>query len=837
MIYPESFEEKTGFDKVRASVQNRCATQSAKEKARTVSFSGDMATITNALMLTAEMKTICMLDNSFPENGYVDISYFLSKIKTIGSYIEPSELHSLKIALSTINNILTYFNKKENDYPTLKTLVLSAIQCSRGERRFMSTVIEEIDKVIDVYGKIQDNASPRLREIRQEITSKQSIVSKRIQSILKSAQNEGIVESESGVTVRDGHLVVPVPAMNKRKIKGLIIGESATGRTIFIEPMEIVELHNTIKELEFEEQREIVKILIAITDFIRPSYNNLVLIGDLITDIDFIRAKAYYAIEIKAGMPIVTDESRIYMKKARHPILMKALAKEHKEVVPLDIDLNYNKRILLISGPNAGGKSVCIKTVGLLLYMLQCGFLIPVSESSEMRVFKKIFIDIGDEQSLENDLSTYSSHLTNMKVFLKHADNDTLVLIDEFGTGTEPSVGGAIAEAVLTDILKKKSFGLITTHYTNLKYFASSTEGIVNGAMLFDIQHIQPLFRLEMGTPGSSFAFEIARKIGLPENVLKDAESKLGNNYIKIEKSLREIARDKKYWESKRERIRQTDKKLDELSEQYEKELIEIKEMRKKLIIEAKEQAQQVLASVNKEIENTIRTIKESQADKEKTRLARSKLEELKKTVVNNEFTDSRIDREMQKIKSRKEKKNSKSDKHAKVDDISASVNQSTKNGIDKHLSPGDKVKIKGQVAVGEIFSVGHNNVSVAMGNIIINVVPERIEKVSQTESQGVVQNKTSSITSDMLVKRLNFESVLDVRGERTLEAIKQVSVFVDEAMMLGMKEIKILHGKGNGILREEIRRYLKTLSNTLNFVDEQEEAGGAGITVVSIFN
>ncbi|MDR1583025.1 MAG: Smr/MutS family protein [Prevotellaceae bacterium] len=830
MIYPDRFEQKTGFDKVRTFVQNKCITQSAKEKAERADFSYDRDKIIRLLSQTAEMKTICMMDDSFPDSGYVDTCRFLSKIKTTGSYLDPVELLNLKTAFVTVNNISSYFNKKGEEYPALKALVSSATQNSYGEKYFMSTIVEEIDRIIDNYGQVKDNASMELYDIRKEIHSKQSIVGKRIQLILKSAQSEGIVEQESGITMRDGHAVIPVLAMNKRKLKGLVVGESSTGRTVFIEPMEVVELNNSIRELEFAEQREIVKILVAITEFMRPSYENIAMAGDILTEIDFIRGKAYYAIETESGMPIITDELRIYLKKAKHPVLMKALAKEKKEVVPLDIDLSYDRRILLVSGPNAGGKSVCIKTVGLLQYMLQCGFLIPASEVSEMSIFKNIFIDIGDEQSLENDLSTYSSHLTNMKIFMKNADKHTLILIDEFGTGTEPSAGGAIAEAVLTDILKKKTFGLITTHYTNLKYFASSTEGIVNGAMLFDSQNIQPLFKLETGIPGSSFAFEIARKIGLHEDVLKDAESKLGNKQVKIEKSLKKISKDKKYWESKRDNIKKTDKKLEELSEKYEKELIEIKEIRKKLINEAKEEAQKILASVNKEIENTIRIIKESQADKEKTKLARSKLEELKKTVAGSVFTDDKIEREIQKIKNRQAKKHNKQNKS---DNVQEPANQSDLNIIDNRLSSGDKVKIKGQIAVGEIISVGNNNIAVAFGNIIMNLAPDKIEKVSRDESRNVENSRTSSITSDLLVKRLNFKSVLDVRGERTLDALEQVSAFVDEAVMLGISEVRILHGKGTGILKEEIRRYLKASGNASSFFDEQEESGGAGITVV----
>ncbi|MDR3245530.1 MAG: Smr/MutS family protein [Prevotellaceae bacterium] len=822
MIYPESFEQKTGFDKIKGFVQNKCVTQSAKEKVEIVSFSDNVEEVKMLLSSTAEMKTICMLDDSFPDSGYVDTYRFLPKIKNIGNYLEPVELLDLKTALETTRRISLYFNKKENEYPALKNLV--------SDVNFSPAIIEEIDRVIDHYGKVKDNASPVLHDLRKEIISKQSIVSKRIQSILKAAQNEGIVDTESGITMRDGHAVIPVLAVNKRKIKGLVVGESSTGRTIFIEPIEVVELNNSIRELEFTEQREVIKILVLLTDFMRPYYVDIAIAGNILAEIDFIRAKAYYAIESGAGMPIITEQLQIILTKAKHPVLMKALAKEKKEVVPLDINLNCDQRILLISGPNAGGKSVCIKTVGLLQYMMQCGFLIPASEISEMGIFQNIFIDIGDEQSLENDLSTYSSHLANMKFFMQNADEYSLILIDEFGTGTEPTAGGAIAEAVLTEILNKQAFGLITTHYTNLKYFASATEGIINGAMLFDTQNIQPMFKLETGVPGSSFAFEIARKIGLPENVLKDAESKLGNNQVKMERSLNKIARDRKYWEDKKERIKKTDRYLDLLTNKYERELIEVTEIRAKLIDEAKEEAQRILASVNKEIENTIRTIKESQADKEQTKIARDKLEEIKNDVSKNDvfknnFTDKKLKRRIQEVKTLTDKKKDSNNRDP--------ANKTAGN----QLSVGDKVKINGQFTNGEVLSVGTNNIAVAMGNIIMNVAPDKVVKIPQPENKKVIKDhRISPIAAELLDKRMNFNSILDVRGSRTVEALGQVTTFLDEAMMFGMNEVRILHGKGDGILKEEIRRFLKIYGN-LSATDEKEKFGGSGITVVTFLS
>jgi len=820
MIYPDSFETKTGFDKVKAGVKSKCVTHAAAKKTENVKFLSNKAEIVRLLSLVAEMKTICLLDDTFPDRGYVDTDKFLNKIRTIGYYLEPNELLNLQTALKTIGQILLFFSKKgENEYPFLKKLV--------AQVNSLPAVVAQIDSIIDHIGKIKDNASPELNSIRKEIYSKQSTVSKRIQSILKLAQAEGIVDSESGVTMRDGHAVIPVLAINKRKIKGLVVGESATGRTVFIEPMEVVELNNSIRELEFAEQREIVKILVAMSDFLRPYYEDISFAGEIISEIDFIRAKAYYAIEINAGIPIITDELQINLIKARHPVLMQALARENKKIVPLDVNLNTNQRILLISGPNAGGKSVCIKTAGLVQYMMQCGFLIPASEVSEMGIFKKIFIDIGDEQSLENDLSTYSSHLTNMKFFMKNADKATLILIDEFGTGTEPSAGGAIAESVLADLLNKQAFGMITTHYTNLKYFASSTESIINGAMLFDVQHIQPLFKLETGIPGNSFAFEIARKIGIPEDVLKNAESKLGNKQVKMEKGLREIARDKRYWETKRDRIRKTDKYLEELTDKYEKELSEIKETRRKLINEAKEEAKKILANVNKEIENTIKIIKESQANKEETKIARNKLESLKENI-NNDFVDSGIEQKMQKIKARQEQKKNKKE---------IAPEPENNEIIEPILQEGDKVNIKGQAAIGEIISISSNSVSVAMGNIIMNITPDKVEKISQNAYKKLVKQNIAPVSSSstLSVKRLNFKPVLDVRGQRTTDALEQVIAYIDEAMVLGMHEVRILHGKGTGILKEEIRKYLKTFGPILTFNDEQEELGGSGITVVQI--
>jgi DNA mismatch repair protein MutS2 len=824
MTYPDSLEQKIGFDKIRIQVKSRCITQAAKHKAESAPFLRDIAEISKQLSRVAEMKTIHMIETSFPDGGYVDIDRFAFKIRTAGNYLDPHELLDLKTALVTVSNIASFLARKEN-YPALKAMMSPLAP--------MPDIVVEIDRIIDRFGAVRDSASPQLAEIRRETALKRTAANRRIQSLLKAAQIEGTVDPDASVTLRDGRTLIPVPAANKRKIRGAVVGESATGKTVFIEPLEIVEINNLIRELEFAEQREIIKILVAVTDILRPRHDEILVAGDLLTEIDFITAKARHAVEIEAVMPLLCDEPRIGLLRARHPLLMQVAAKEKKEVVPLDLSLTRDKRILLVSGPNAGGKSVCIKTVGLLQYMLQCGFPVPASEISEMGIFDKIFIDIGDEQSIENDLSTYSSHLVNMKFFMKHADERTLVLIDEFGSGTEPAVGGAIAEAVLADLLKKQTFGLITTHYANLKIFASSNEGIINGAMLFDTHLIRPLFKLETGIPGSSFAFEIARNAGIPEHIVREARNRLGDKHADMEKSLREIAGHKRYIEEKKDRIRKTDKHLDQLSDKYEKELLELREARKKIIAEAKNEARRILATVNREIENTIRTIKESQAEKEQTKLVRSNIDRLKTEIDSTGDETGEIEREVEKVRKRREHKQNRTQQpHSNPPDSAAPVAPVEETPA---LMPGDRVRIKGQNATGEVISAGANNIAIAVGHMIVNLTPDRVERISRNEYRQIVRNSVyiPSHTADFSVKRLNFKPMIDLRGQRTTDALETVIAFIDEAIVLEMNEVRILHGKGNGILKEEIRRYLKTFGNLLRFTDESEEAGGAGITVV----
>jgi DNA mismatch repair protein MutS2 len=825
-IYPNSFEEKIGFDKIRTQVVSMCLCPLGKRKAVESIFCTDFATVLKNMEQTGEMKTICQMEDSFPVDGYADTTPYLERIRREGSWLDETELFTLRRSLDAIKAVLSFFKKGDKPkYPHLWELA--------KDIDYFPFVADRIDSILNKFGKIKDNASPELARIRSEISSKQASVSKRIASILKAAQAEGLVDSEASTSMRDGRIVIPVLASNKRKLKGIVHDESATGKTVYIEPVEVVELNNEIRELEYDERREIVRILIEFADAIRPYLPELLKSYDFLGDIDFIRAKGLFASNVAGAKPILHDKPNIYLRKAIHPQLLIALKREGKSVVPLDIELDQQNHILLISGPNAGGKSVCLKTIGVSQYMLQCGYLPPVLENSEMGIFSKLFIDIGDEQSIENDLSTYSSHLQNMKFFLRYADENTLVLIDEFGAGTEPLVGGAIAESILQRFTELRTFGVITTHYTNLKHFAANTSGIVNGAMLFDMGRIEPLFKLEIGKPGSSFAFEIARKIGLPEDVLKMAEGKAGTDHITFEKHLKEISRDKRYWERKRDQIRISSKKTEDYELKLAAELEEIKKQRKEIIKKAKAEAESILSESNKIIENTIREIKESDADKERTKKARLVLDEQKaKIVVKHDDNDSEIDRKLEGLKLRlkrnEERKASKGE----------TVKTKPEPIVELPLSQGDKVRIVGQDAMGEIMQIDQKTAIVAFGSMLTTIKVNKLQRVSLSEyrsAERAVRSPQTGVGYDIHKKRLNFKSEIDIRGYRTDEALEEVQDLVDEAAMIGIGRVRILHGKGNGILRQEIRSLLKTIPFVKSFADEHVEFGGAGITIVEM--
>ena len=830
MIYPHNFEQKIGFDRIKASVVGLCSSESGKEKAAALSFCTDYQPLLHALLLCDEMRTICMLENSFPDSGFTDTLSFLALLENPVYYIDLPALLQLQTAQNTLKAIVRFFEKsKEGQYPNLKSLVQNIQLYPEVSRR--------LDLLVDKFGEIRDNASPALLEIRRSIREKEQLMSKRIQSILRSMQEEGWTEEGASVSIRDGRMVIPVASANKRKIKGFVYDESASGKTSFIEPYEIVELNNQVRELYFAEQREIIKILIAFSDFLRPYAPELIEAAHFLAEVDFIRAKALLATQMEAGRPVLLPEPGIRLQKARHPLLQAALRKEHKDIVSLSLNLTPDKHILLISGPNAGGKSVCLKTVGLLQYMLQCGLLIPASESSEMGMFQSIFIDIGDEQSLENDLSTYSSHLLNMRQALQQANPRALLLIDEFGAGTEPTAGGAIAEALLEQFEESGCFGIITTHYTNLKFFAASSKGVLNGAMLFDVQNIQPLFRLETGVPGNSFAFELARKIGLPESLLKRAEDRAGSGFVDLEKNLKGIVRNRRNLEEKLARIKQTDKTLEKITDKYQTELEEISRMRKSIIAQAKEEAGRILNDANKQIEHTIREIKESQAQKERTKVARKQLAQTKEELERHTDaeTDLQIAQKMEQIRKRKERRAEKAAQRSKA---TPSPTIKASAAAERPLAIGDKVRIKGGDLLGEVLRLSGNKAGVGMGHIVTTLNIDRLERLSQNEYKALqqpapVRNAPQSV--ELSERRLHFKPSIDMRGMRLDEAFEAVTRFIDDALMVGVGEVSILHGKGNGVLREEIRKYLRTIGGVASFADEHVERGGAGITIVKL--
>ena len=821
MIYPQNFETKTGFDKVRHLIAEKCLSLLGEECVAEMDFSTDYNTIIKRLEQTNEFVSILNGEREFPSAFFFDVRYSLKRIRPEGTSLDERELFDLKRSLQTINDIINFFRPKEEEeqalYPALTELA--------GDIVIFPQLISRIDQILDKYGKVKDNASQELSHIRREMTNTMGSISRSLQSILRTAQSEGFVDKDVTPTMRDGRLMIPVVPAFKRKIRGIVHDESASGKTVFIEPEVVVDANNRIRELEGEERREIMRILTTFTDTVRPLVPDILQSYEFLAKIDFIRAKALFAEQINAIRPTLEDKQQVDWARAVHPLLYLSLKKQNKEVVPLDIVLENNKRLLLISGPNAGGKSVCLKTVGLIQYMIQCGLLVPIHESSRAGIFSGIFIDIGDEQSIENDLSTYSSHLTNMKHFVRNCNDKTIILIDEFGSGTEPQIGGAIAEALLNRFNQNGSFGVITTHYQNLKHIAEDTQGLVNGAMLYDRHLMQPLFKLSIGNPGSSFAVEIARKIGLPEDVIAEASEKVGSDYIDMDKYLQDIVRDKRYWESKRQNVRQREKRLEDVIANYEKDLEAVNKQRKEILRDAKAEAERVLAEANARIESTIREIKEAQAEKERTKQIRNTLNEFKASITNSEEED-KIARKIAKLKERKEKK-----KDAKPTQKQGVFNKEV-------INVGDAVRIKGQTSVGSVMEIQGKQAVVAFGMIKSTIALERMEKVSKNQiKQEAKKSSFVSVqtTDDMHEKKLNFKQEIDVRGMRGDEALQAVTYFIDDAILVGIARVRILHGTGTGALRQIIREYLQTVSGVSHFQDEHVQFGGAGITVVEL--
>ena len=837
MIYPQNFEQKIGFDQIRQLLKIKCLSTLGEERVDQMDFSDDYNEINRRLEQVTEFVRITQEEDDFPNQYFFDVRPSLKRIRVEGMYMDEQELFDLRRSLETIRDIVRFLQQTDDEEDTDNDETHSpypALHELAGDIMVFPQLITRINNILDKFGKVKDNASSELLRIRRELASTTGSISRSLNNILRAAQSEGYVDKDVAPTMRDGRLVIPVAPGMKRKIRGIVHDESATGKTVFIEPAEVVEANNRIRELEGEERREIIRILTEFSATVRPQVPAILQSYEFLAEIDFIRAKALLGIDFKAIKPSFENRQVIDWFEAVHPLLQMSLAKHNKKVVPLDIELNTGQRILLISGPNAGGKSVCLKTVGLLQYMLQCGMLVSMHERSHAGIFSSIFIDIGDEQSIEDDLSTYSSHLTNMKNMMKYCNEKSLILIDEFGGGTEPQIGGAIAEAVLKRFNAKKTFGVITTHYQNLKHFAEDHEGVVNGAMLYDRHEMRALFQLQIGNPGSSFAVEIARKIGLPEEVIADASEIVGSEYIQSDKYLQDIVRDKRYWETKRQNIRKREKIMEETIARYEKELEELDKSRKEILKKAREDAEQLLQESNAKIENTIRTIKEAQAEKERTRTARQELTDFRQQIEdeNKAAMEEKIARKMEKLREKQERKKDKKSKQASQ----PAVHQPVPKVIP--LQAGDYVRIKGQTSVGQIIEINGKNAVVMFGLMKTNVKADRLERTDapkQTLNTAKATFVSSETQDRMYEKKLNFKQDIDVRGMRGDEAIQAVTYFIDDAILVGVSRVRILHGTGTGILRTLIRQYLATVPGVAHFQDEHVQFGGAGITVVDL--
>ena len=877
MIYPNTFEEKIGMTDIRAMLHAHCLSPLGRQRVDEMAFTADAAQLKELHQQVGEFARLEAETDGLPTQGFCDLRPTLHHIRLEGTYIEVDEMFALGRALETIIGIQKTLapqpregeplapseSSTEHPYPALSRMIASRLAesdyslPSQGEAGGASSalpavlLLRRIFQILDKFGHVKDTASPELARIRRELAGAEGSVSRVLNNILRNAQAEGTVAQDVTPTVRDGRLVIPVAPALKRKIKGIVHDESATGKTVFIEPQEVVEANNHIRELEADERREVIRILREFTDSLRPQVPQLLQAFEMLADVEFVRAKALLAKEIGAftsTQPEIAPHPLIDWTLAVHPLLRRSLAKHGKKVVPLEIELTRRQRILLISGPNAGGKSVCLKTVGLLQYMLQCGLPITVGERSQLGVFDHIMIDIGDEQSIEDELSTYSSHLLNMKQMMRAADPATLLLIDEFGSGTEPQIGGAIAEAVMKRFVERGAFGIITTHYQNLKHFAEETDGVVNGAMLYDRHLMQALFQLQIGQPGSSFAVEIARKIGIPEDVIADATDIVGRDYVNADKWLQDIVRDRRYWQQKRESIHSRERQMEQTIARYEEEIAELRRQRKEIIRRAKDEAEQLLLDSNARIERTIREIREAQAEREATRRTRQQLEDFRiKNIESNEGeSDEAIERKMEKIRRRQERKM----KNEKMKNEKSQLPSSSTGKPDYSLggkadhfslftSEGLYVRIKGQSSVGRIERIDGQTATVVFGQMRTTVDVKRLvpaqppkQEETPTATDGFISRQTQNL---MREKSLHFRQDIDVRGMRGDEALNAVQLYIDDAIQVGVSRVRILHGTGTGALRQLIRQYLRTVPSVVDARDEHVQFGGAGITIVDL--
>lgn len=808
MVYPTTFEQKIGFDQIRNLVSQRCISPLGLNFVQKIRMSTKIETIRMMLEQVEEMRQIMLFDSHFPAQDYFDLSEELALLKLEGSHIDTESLARLKSMLKTVEQIIGYVRKRETEkYPHLIALV--------DHLNFDPTLIPMLDRIVDDKGNIRDNASPELHQIRRSIGQLTQNAAKKIRQILRSSKQESIVADDAEITIRNGRLVIPVPAAFKRKLRGFIHDESATGQTVFIEPEAVFDDNNEIRDLQNAERREIIRILIEVSDALRPSIEDIESMQLFLGLIDFLRAKAKFSIEIQAVKPIINPHASIEWKKAIHPLLYLNFKAQKKSVVAQDITLTPKERILIISGPNAGGKSVTLKTVGLIQYMFQCGFLVPVNELSEFGVFKSIFLDMGDEQSIDNDLSTYSSHLKNMMVMISESNRQSLFLIDEFGTGTEPTLGGAMAEAVLEKLIANQSFGIVTTHFGNLKLVADQHPEVKNAAMLFDIEEMKPLYILKIGKPGSSFTFEIAKKIGFPETVLEQARQITGYDRIDYEQRLQQLETELYTIDELKKQLNSADETLAELIERYNAKNSELEQLRREAIHEAKAEAREIVKSANKIIENTIFEIRQSQADKEKVKTIRKKVED---------FTQTLAEEPTPKPASKKKTDHGETPKPVSSELL-------------KPIEKGDHVLLLGMDAKAEVIDLKGDDVTVSLNGVIFRTDLRKVEKISRSESKKISRNPNAvqSVYQRMIDKSTTFKSTIDLRGKRADEALAETERFIDDAILLSVKELRILHGKGNGILRQLIRKQLSNNGNIARFYDEKIEFGGDGITVVEL--
>lgn len=822
MIYPKDFESKIGFDTIRLLLSSMCESRLGREEADKMQFSFDFKDIVHNLNCVNEMVIIRQKGLPYSRPSSADIMPYLTQLKINNSFVSAQKLFEILKVLESFEEVKSFFDSGSDSNDS--EVELTSLKKETETLTLFPDIVLQISGAINKFGEIKDTASPALNDIRQQIRQAQGSIHRAMRRVMDRSIAAGIIDRDVTHSMRDGRLVLPVNAAQKKQINGIIHDESASGKTVYIEPAEVVEASNKLRELQLEEKREETIILISLADYIRP-YINEISDGCLVLGrLDFIDAKARLAIDLGANMPNISNKPELEWYSARHPALILSLRNTDRHVVPLTLTLDSSKRILVISGPNAGGKSVTLKTVACVQYMMQCGLLPTLNDNSHVGIFKNIFIDIGDEQSFENDLSTYSSHLRNMRYFINNANRFTLLLADEIGSGTEPVIGGAIAQAILARLGQSGCYGIVTTHYQNLKTFAEETPGFVNGAMLYDRARLQPTFQLSVGNAGSSFALDIAHKMGLPAEVIQDAKSIVGEEYVNLDKYLSEITRDKKYWSNKRQNIREKEAKLDKLISKYESEAQDLASQRKHIIKDAKAEADEIIKSANARIERTILEIRNVQAEKEKTKKLRQELQQFATDNIESDASqDSRLNvRNISRQRKREEPK-----KEPKTE-----VPQN------KVIEVGSYVTLDSGTSVGQVISISGKKAEVAFGALRTNVELSRLKAASKPKTSALSDkfSVSSSTSEDNRRRQLNFKTEIDVRGMRADEALQAVMYFLDDAVQFNAGKIRILHGTGHGILRQLIRQQLKSNDAVKSFSDEDIRLGGAGITVVELY-